>query len=62
MENNLVTDHRGDPAYADWDVQAAAFDKLVEEMKGKYFGTIEEERNQQLEREEEEERQRREQQ
>ena len=50
---NLAEDHRGDPDYADWDVQAKAFDKLVAEMKGTYFGNIEEERDRALREERE---------
>lgn len=58
-DNGLAQDHRNDEAYADWHEQAAAFDQLVIEMEGKYFGDIEEERNEMLEEERERERERR---
>ena len=38
FRNNLdLTDHRGDPAYSDWDIELVDYDKLVEEMEGKSF-------------------------
>ena len=38
FRNNLdLTDHRGDPAYSDWDEELVEYDKLVEEMEGKSF-------------------------
>lgn len=53
-ENGLAEDHRGDSYYAEWDALVQPFEQLVEEMKGKYFGDIEQERNEALKREKEE--------
>ena len=36
-ENLNLTDHRGDPAYSDWDEELVEYDKLVEEMEGKSY-------------------------
>ena len=36
-DNLNLTDHRGDPAYSDWDDELVEYDKLVEEMDGKSF-------------------------
>lgn len=44
-EGNLV-DHRGDPAYSDWDEELVAYDELVEEMEGLSFQDIYNEKKQ----------------
>ena len=42
-ENTDLVDHRGDPAYSDWDEELVEYDKLVEEMDGKSFQDIHDE-------------------
>lgn len=36
----IVTDHRGDAAYQDWDEELVDFDRLVKDMKGQSFQDI----------------------
>ena len=38
-----LTDHRGDPAYQDWDEEIVEYDRLVKEMEGKSFQDIKDE-------------------
>lgn len=53
-ENADLTDHRGDPAYADWDEELVAYDQLVIDMKDMSFHDIYNIRKDRLEREREE--------
>ena len=46
-ENTDLVDHRGDPAYSDWEEELVEYDKLVEEMYGKSFADIKYEQEQQ---------------
>ena len=39
-ENTDLVDHRGDPAYQDWDEELVAFDQLVKDMDGISFADI----------------------
>ena len=39
-ENTDLTDHRGDPAFKDWDEELVAFDQLVQDMDGLSFQDI----------------------
>ncbi|HAB95040.1 MAG TPA: hypothetical protein DCF49_09885 [Lachnospiraceae bacterium] len=39
-ENTDLADHRGDPAYADWEAEIVEYDQLVKDMEGKSFQDI----------------------
>ena len=45
-KNAELVDHRGDPAYSDWDAELVDYDKLVEEMDGRSFQDIHDEMKQ----------------
>ena len=47
-ENYPLTDHRGDPAYSDWDEEIIEFDQLVKDMEGLSFQDIFNEREQEI--------------